>query len=214
LWVVNDSTTDKVFKYTVAGALTGSWTVSTVGAGSPTGITIDPSNVSDIWIVDASADKVFRYTAAASRTSGSQVAAASFALADGNTNPQGIADPPPRAMQQESRDDARTATELAVDAVFGQLMENFNGHRGGEHSTNVQAVRQPISASLSSTIRRVEFPIGRNTQSTVVGSGTRITASQIESTEASRSDESGSLAPLRNQDTQLFFDFVHGCRFF
>ena len=27
LWVVNDSTTDKVFKYTVAGQLVGSWTI-------------------------------------------------------------------------------------------------------------------------------------------------------------------------------------------
>src|SRR5208283_2554860 len=60
----------------------------------PTGITIDPNNVSDIWIVDNGTDKVYQYTAAASRTSGSQNAAATFALAAGDTNPQGIADPP------------------------------------------------------------------------------------------------------------------------
>ena len=42
LWVVNDSSTDKVFKYALAGSLVGSWTISS-GGGSPTGITIDPA---------------------------------------------------------------------------------------------------------------------------------------------------------------------------
>jgi hypothetical protein len=93
-WVTNNSSQDKVFKYTVAGALAGSWTISTSGASSPTGITIDPSNVSDIWIVDSATDRVYTYTGAASKTSGSQSAASSFALAAGNGNPQGIADPP------------------------------------------------------------------------------------------------------------------------
>ena len=93
LWVVNDSTTDKVFKYTVAGSLSGSWTISSANS-KPTGLTIDPANVSNIWIVDSGTDKVYQYTAAASRLSGSQTAAATFALAAGNTNPQGIADPP------------------------------------------------------------------------------------------------------------------------
>ena len=94
LWVVNDSTTDKVFKYTLSGSLVGSWTISTSGATSPRGITIDPSNVSNIWIVDRGTKLVYQYTAAAGRTSGSQAAAVSFALAPDNTNPQGIADPP------------------------------------------------------------------------------------------------------------------------
>jgi hypothetical protein len=39
--------------------------------------------------------KVYQYTAAVSLTSGSQTAAASFALAATDTNPQDIADPPP-----------------------------------------------------------------------------------------------------------------------
>ena len=45
--------------------------------------------------MDATTRKVDDYTGAASRTSGSQNAAASFALAAGNTYPVGIADPPP-----------------------------------------------------------------------------------------------------------------------
>jgi hypothetical protein len=59
--------------------------------------------VSDIWIVDAGADRVYQYTAAATRTSDSQSAAASFALALGNTNPQGIANPPLESRPLESR---------------------------------------------------------------------------------------------------------------
>jgi hypothetical protein len=97
LWVVNDGSPDKVFKYTLTGTLLGSWTIDAANA-SPTGLTINPANVSDIWVVDNGTDKVYQYTAAASRTSGSQNAAATFALAAGNTNPQDIADPPPATL--------------------------------------------------------------------------------------------------------------------
>jgi hypothetical protein len=98
IWVVDDGAgSDKVYKYTVAGALKGSWTIDAANS-SPTGLTIDPSNVSDIWIVDSGTKKVYQYTAAAGRTSGSQNAAATFALAANNTNPQDIADPPPAGM--------------------------------------------------------------------------------------------------------------------
>ncbi|HVK08634.1 MAG TPA: LamG-like jellyroll fold domain-containing protein, partial [Gemmataceae bacterium] len=94
IWVVNDSSTDKVFKYTLSGALLGSWTISG-GGGSPTGITLDPSGASQsLWIVDNGTDTVYEYANARSRTAGGQAAAATFALAAGNTNPQGIADPP------------------------------------------------------------------------------------------------------------------------
>jgi hypothetical protein len=94
LWVVDDAAkTDKVFKYSVAGSLLGSWTID-AGNKAPTGITINPANVSHIWIVDSGTDKVYQYNAAATRTSGSQSAVLTFVLAAGNTNPQGIADPP------------------------------------------------------------------------------------------------------------------------
>jgi hypothetical protein len=93
LWVVNASTTDKVFQYTLGGALVGSWTIDAANA-SPTGITLDPNNVGHLWIVDNGTDRVYQYDNAVSRTSGSQSASTSFALAAGNTNPQDIADPP------------------------------------------------------------------------------------------------------------------------
>jgi hypothetical protein len=95
-WVV-DGTALKVFKYSLSGASLGSWAIDPADT-HPTGITINPANVSDIWIVDSGTDKVYQYIGAAGRTSGSQNAAATFALAGGNTNPQGIADPPPADM--------------------------------------------------------------------------------------------------------------------
>jgi hypothetical protein len=94
LWVVNDASTNKVFKYTVDGSLLGSWTIDSANS-KPTGLTIDPADVSDIWIVDSSTDRVYQYTGATTRISGSHSASATFALAAGNSDPQGIADPPP-----------------------------------------------------------------------------------------------------------------------
>jgi hypothetical protein len=91
-WVV-DGTALKVFKYTLSGSLLGSWAIDPANT-KPTGITINPNKVSDIWIVDSGTKKVYQYTNAAGNTSGSQSAAATFSLAANNTNPQGIADPP------------------------------------------------------------------------------------------------------------------------
>jgi hypothetical protein len=130
LWVVNDASTNKVFKYTVAGSLLGSWTIDSANS-TPTGITIDPTNVSDIWIVDSSTDRVYQYVGAASRISGSESAATSFALAAGNTNPQGIADPPtPDATPYESsafapidvQSDAASAAAILPIAVNTKLV--------------------------------------------------------------------------------------------
>jgi hypothetical protein len=92
-WVV-DGTALKVFKYTLSGSSLGSWTIDQADA-HPTGITINPANVSDVWILDSGTLKVYQYVGAATRTSGSQAAAAAFALSPSDTNPQGIADPPP-----------------------------------------------------------------------------------------------------------------------
>jgi subtilisin-like proprotein convertase family protein len=133
LWVVNDAATDKVFKYSIGGSLQGSWT--TTGAGSqPTGITIDPANVSDIWIVDNGTDRVYQYTGAASRTSGSQAAATSFALAPGNTNPQGIADPPPASAAAESAV-ASSAVEFPASTTNG-TSRTISPNRRTSHSAS------------------------------------------------------------------------------
>ncbi|MGN6134776.1 MAG: proprotein convertase P-domain-containing protein, partial [Aureliella sp.] len=102
IWVVNDGTTDVVFKYTLSGSLVGSWTIGSANA-SPTGITLDPTGASQsLWIVDSGTDRVYEYANARSKTSGSLTASVSFALAAGNTNPQGIADPPPASFAAPS----------------------------------------------------------------------------------------------------------------
>jgi sugar lactone lactonase YvrE len=137
LWVVNDSSTNKVFKYTVAGSLVGSWTIN--GANTtPTGITIDPANVSDIWIVDSGTDRVYQYTGAASRTSGSQVASSTFALAAGNSNPQGLADPP-HSQPQSAR--PGSAAVLQVSHVVDLSLESWTAQHfsGRTHSARVVA---------------------------------------------------------------------------
>src|SRR5262249_58168864 len=126
VWVVNDgSSSDKVYKYTLAGALLGSWITDPANA-SPTGLTINPTNVSDIWIVDSGTDKVYQYTNAAGLTSGSQNAAATFALAAGNANPQDIADPPPEmllapppaALVRGPASDLSAPTSAILDVAF------------------------------------------------------------------------------------------------
>jgi hypothetical protein len=109
-WIVDGSAL-KVFKYTLSGSLLGSWGIDPANA-HPTGITINPNNVSDIWIVDNGTDQVYQYVGAASRTSGSQNASATFALNPSDTNPQGIADPPPADMLLSS-----TAALLAEGQV-------------------------------------------------------------------------------------------------
>ena len=93
LWVVNDAPNTKVFKYTVSGTLLGSWRADDAN-DTPTGITLDPNNPQHLWIVDSGTDRIYQYDNAVSRTSGSQNASTSFALAAGNINPQDIADPP------------------------------------------------------------------------------------------------------------------------
>ncbi len=124
LWVVNDSSTDKVFKYTVSGSLVGSWTIGSANS-KPTGITIDPANVSDIWIVDSGTDLVYQYVGAASRTSGSQTAAATFALAVGNGNPQGIADPPPVGALRQDNTQAPSSSLARAAAISSAVGADF-----------------------------------------------------------------------------------------
>lgn len=123
IWVLNNSSTDKIFKYTVNGSLLGSWTISGAG-GTPTGLTIDPSNVSSIWIVDSSTDRIYEFATATTRTSGSQSPATSFPLSSTNTNPQGLADPPAglsAAVRLPSSTNVDSSFDSALLAIIGEL---------------------------------------------------------------------------------------------
>lgn len=129
LWVIDDAATDKVFKYNLSGKLLGSWSIDTTGLSpvptSPTGITLNPASVSALWIVDKGTDRVYQFDTATSRTSGSQKPSVIFALAAGNTNPQGIADPPPMADAVGTQSVAvvpQTTVMIGVDLPVGYLM--------------------------------------------------------------------------------------------
>ena len=95
-WLVDQNTTDKVFKYNLSGSLLGSWTIDPANK-VPTGITINPNNPSDIWILDYNNASVYRYAAAAGRTSGSLYATSSFYLGSIGAA-MDIADPPGEDM--------------------------------------------------------------------------------------------------------------------
>jgi WD40 repeat protein len=140
-WVV-DGTALKVFKYTLSGTLLGSWAIDPANT-HPTGITINPNNVSDIWIVDSGTLKVYEYAGAATRTSGSQSAAATFALNPSDTNPQGIADPPPADTLLPTAAAPLAVSEPAT-AAFSLVSE------GGVAATPSLAVQEAAFALLAS----------------------------------------------------------------
>lgn len=155
LWVVNDAAIDQVFKYTLAGSLQGSWTIDARNT-APTGITINPANVGNIWIVDSGTDRVYQYNNAVFRTSGSQAAATSFALAVGNTNPQGIADPPAPVAADPS---ARETASIAFIAIpTGVPQRNHSPGRRSLHST----VASSLTADDRNLLGRVGVARGRD----------------------------------------------------
>ncbi|MFN9719798.1 MAG: hypothetical protein ACK58L_13950, partial [Planctomycetota bacterium] len=104
LWVINDASTDRVFRYvlnadgSIVTSTTGtsamiSWNLNSVNK-APTGITLDPSQTSgSLWIVDSGTDTIYEYGNARGVTAGTLLPT-SYKLSSTNTNPQGLADPP------------------------------------------------------------------------------------------------------------------------
>jgi hypothetical protein len=86
VWVIDANR--KVYVYDTSGSLLGSWAAGTLASNATVeGIA---TNGTDVWIVDARSDKVFKYANAAGRLFGSQNAASSFNLNNGNTSPKDI----------------------------------------------------------------------------------------------------------------------------
>jgi hypothetical protein len=150
---VVDGSQLKVFKYTLSGSLLGSWSIDPANT-HPTGISINPNNVSDVWIVDNGTDKVYQYIGAASRTSGSQSAGATFALASANTNPQGIADPPTADMlltpAASSPVPAVVPSLANQDAAFA-LLAGESLQQPSERAVGLSENLTPISALVWTT---------------------------------------------------------------
>lgn len=141
IWVVNDGTADTVFKYTLTGTLLGSWTIDAANA-SPTGITLDPTNVNHLWVVDNGTDRIYQYDGAASRTSGSQSASTSFALTAGNTNPQGIADPPPTHAKPKPMPSPRSRMTTLGSRLSDADLAALLGMESREHKSLTDHVFQ------------------------------------------------------------------------
>jgi RHS repeat-associated protein len=94
LWVTDDHAhSNKVFVYNMQGQPQGSWILDSAN-DHPSGITLDPSDGTDLWVVDRQGAMVYKYAGATSRRSGKQEADSTFALGAGNQHPEGIADPP------------------------------------------------------------------------------------------------------------------------
>jgi sugar lactone lactonase YvrE len=153
-WVVDGSKL-KVFKYTLSGSLLGSWSIDPADT-HPTGITINPNNVSDIWIVDNGTDKVYQYIGAASRTSGSQSAGATFALAAGNTNPQGIADPPTADMLLSSASSSLAPIQPSIPAAVPSLTDR-DAAFAQLAGDSLQSSSEPAAGVLDNPIPAVDL---------------------------------------------------------
>ncbi len=103
LWVTDDATTTSpVFVYSTAGALLGSWSLDP-GESNPTGITLNPSGGSDLWVVDQATLRVYHYAGATAWLSGSYSATDTFPMAAADTHPTGIDDPFNRQLGRRQR---------------------------------------------------------------------------------------------------------------
>jgi hypothetical protein len=160
LWVVNDASTDKVFKYTLTGSLVGSWTMDSANQ-TPTGLTIDPTNGSQaIWIVDSGTDRVYEYADGRTRTSGNLSAAATFGLAPGNTNPQGIADPPAPTGSQSSLLSNEAAVQVSLIAASADLQAKQSSVKPNSSHVNEQnldVLMQNAGTSPAHTLLMSDF---------------------------------------------------------
>ena len=144
IWIVNDvGGKDKVYKYTVDGVYQGRWNIDPVNA-KPTGITIDPTGASDaIWIVDNASDSVYQYNGGTTRIKGSAVSDAVFALAETNTNPQGIADPLPGGV---------ASTPLSAATDLGGFSSRPAATRIGREAPRL--LRETVLGSMNDEVLR------------------------------------------------------------
>jgi streptogramin lyase len=115
-WVTDDST-DEVFVYDAIDGPLSRWSLDAANADA-SGLTRNPAGGEDLWVVDRVDKLVYRYIGAMGWHSGSQPAADTFALAAGNSMPEGIADPPPQSGAGDSLLDANGTVTFTTTADF------------------------------------------------------------------------------------------------
>jgi hypothetical protein len=128
---------------------------------TPTGLTIDPTNGSQaIWIVDSGTDRVYEYADGRTRTSGNLSAAATFGLAPGNTNPQGIADPPAPTGSQSSLLSNEAAVQVSLIAASADLQAKQSSVKPNSSHVNEQnldVLMQNAGTSPAHTLLMSDF---------------------------------------------------------
>ncbi|MDX1926069.1 MAG: SdrD B-like domain-containing protein [Pirellulaceae bacterium] len=147
IWVVNEGNVaggvgDMVFKYTVSGRYLGRWQIDSANA-RPTGITVDPAGGNKLWIVDNSTDRIYEYSGATGCISGGLVASRTYALAAGNTNPQGIADPPGPGEEAVAAESSLVVNEQYINTDVNPSFNTFNAT-----DVNSDGVTSPLDALL------------------------------------------------------------------
>ena len=187
IWTVDDTlATDRVFRYSVAGVLQGSWSLA-VTAATPTGIALDPNNVNHLWIVDSGTDRVYQYDAGTARTTGSQAPSQSFALGTGNLNATGIADPfsiPATAWQP------LTTPPFVATGLMGPLPR-------ADRAAGSVTARSAVGSSLPILIPGPPAPV-RLRPAAVAASGSR-------SVSGSAAAETPSIPAVNPSTVDLFF---------
>ena len=160
IWVVNDSPyPDRVFKYTLTGQFLGSWLIDAHNA-KPTGLTINPAAPSSIWIVDSGTKSVYQYPNAISTTSGVRNAFAVFPLAAGNTNPQGIADPPAPGSLLATETPVLAEPVSAEAALRGNDAALENMYYEPPKKVRIDTVRRSESRVVESSTRDLSYTVG------------------------------------------------------
>ena len=134
IWVVNDASTDKIFRYAVTAssgaiAVRNSWNLNTNNK-APTGIALDPGAPSgDLWVLDnGSTKRVFKYTNGRDVTGSTSPSSAVAFTVSGLTSPQGIADPPTNtASTSNGGNGARVADLNPVASAFPEVRVSRSG---------------------------------------------------------------------------------------
>ncbi|MCU0961709.1 MAG: PKD domain-containing protein, partial [Pirellulaceae bacterium] len=122
-WVTDDLL-DQVFVYDAHDdqfRYLGRWSLDAANADA-SGIALDPSGASDdLWVVDRVDRLVYAYVGGTTWRGGNRAADSSFALAIGNSAPEGIADPPVLTLSEPVHGDQLPVGQPLV--ISGQVQD-------------------------------------------------------------------------------------------
>lgn len=160
IWVT-DRASGKVFVYSASsGSKLGSWSLDPNNTDA-TGVTLNPNNVGDLWVVDRQKATVFHYRGATAWRSGSPAATDTFALVGADADAEGIADPnmPPTANEPMMIDPSGMEDVTALGKL-DFTGTTFNRHTGILHAavqlTNTSTIA--LGGSVTAAIGPITPP--------------------------------------------------------